>query len=54
VTLYDVLRAVVLGDAAQLNDSGWQAEALAAIDAAEPAAAPEPAPVVAAPGVEGT
>jgi hypothetical protein len=49
VTLYDVLRAFVLGGQ-ELNDAGWKSAALDAIDAHERAAQPPdplpPRPVV--------
>lgn len=54
VTVHDVLRAIVRGDRV-LNDAGWQAEALDAIDADDPArraaAAAQPAGTEAAPWV---
>lgn len=48
MTLHDVLRAIVRGEAALLNSAKWVEEALAAIDGHEAAHA---GPV--APGVEG-
>lgn len=35
MTIYDVLRALVRGSGSVLNDPGFQAEAMAAIDGAE-------------------
>ncbi len=35
MNILDILRALVTGDAATLNSTDWQAEALAALDQAE-------------------
>ena len=41
MTVLDILRALVTGDAATLNSTDWQAEALATLDRAEQPAADE-------------
>lgn len=41
MTVLDILRALVTGDAAKLNSTDWQAEALATLDRAEQPAADE-------------
>lgn len=50
-TIHDVLRAIVGGESAKLNNVGWVADALEGIDKHEADSAPAPAPAP-APGPE--